>query len=84
MDIDIEKAMEMMKIATQLASEIIAQKDMPARAILNLGADYTLGRITLGLNVHNVLGTHYYRSGMNTNLIPQQGRWFMGSVGFRL
>ena len=29
-------------------------------------------------------GTRYYRSGMNTNLIPQQGRWFIGSVGIRL
>ena len=33
---------------------------------------------------HNLLGTHYYRSGMNTNVIPQQGRWFLASVGIRL
>ena len=60
------------------------QKDMAARAIVNLGGQYTVGPVTLGLDVHNLLGTRYYRSGMNTNLIPQQGRWFIGSVGIRL
>ena len=60
------------------------EKDMPARAIVNLGATYTLGCATFGIDIHNLLGTRYYRSGMNTNLIPQQGRWFMGTVGIRL
>jgi len=59
-------------------------KDMPPRAIINLGAQYTIGPVTLGLDIHNLLGTRYYRSGMNTNLIPQKGFWFMGSVGIQL
>ena len=63
---------------------LILQKDIPARAIVNLGGQYTIGPVTLGLDIHNLLGTRYYRSGMNTNLIPQQGRWFIGSVGIRL
>ena len=63
---------------------IIMQKDMPARAIVNLGGQFTVGPVTIGLNINNLFGTRYYRSGMNTNLIPQQGRWFMGSVGIRL
>jgi iron complex outermembrane receptor protein len=67
-----------------LIKEIISEKEMGARAIVNVGAEYKTGRLTLGLNIHNLLGTKYYRSGMNTNLIPQQGRWWMASVGYRL
>jgi len=63
---------------------VIMKKDMPARAIVNMGGQYTVGPVTLGLDIHNLLGTKYYRSGMNTNLIPQQGRWFLASVGIRL
>ena len=58
--------------------------EMPARCILNIGGEYTIGPVTLGLNIHNLLGTRYNRSGMNTNLIPQQGRWFLGSIAVRL
>jgi iron complex outermembrane receptor protein len=57
---------------------------MPTRCILNIGGEYTFGPVTLGLNIHNLLGTRYHRSGMNTNIIPQEGRWFMGSVAVRL
>ena len=57
---------------------------MPARILFNVGADYQLGPVTLGLNIHNLFDTSYERSGMNTNVIPQQGRWFMGTVGIRL
>jgi len=60
------------------------RKDMSARAIVNMGGNYTLGPVTFGLNLYNLLGTKYYRSGMNTNLIPQQGRWFMASVAVHL
>ena len=70
--------------ALATARDIIMRKDMPARAILTLGGHYVLGAVTLGLDVHNVLGTRYYRSGMNTNVIPQQGRWFLGSIDIRL
>lgn len=63
---------------------IFMHKDMPARAIVNVGGQYKIGAFILGLDIHNLFGTRYYRSGMNTNLIPQQGRWFMGSVGIRL
>ena len=59
-------------------------KEMPARAVVGLGGEYTIGPVTLGLNIHNLFGTHYYRSGMNTNVIPQQSRWFMGTVGVKL
>jgi iron complex outermembrane receptor protein len=60
------------------------RKEIPARAIVNLGGEYTLGPVTFGLNIHNLLGTRYNRSGMNTNLIPQQGRWFLASIGVKI
>ena len=65
-------------------SQIIMHKEMPARAILNLGADYQLGPINLELNINNLLNTRYYRSGMNAPLIPQQGRWFLASIGIKI
>jgi iron complex outermembrane receptor protein len=73
-----------MQSAIFAARGVIIKKEMPARAIVSLGGEYTLGPVTLGLNVHNLLGTHYYRSGMNTNLIPQQGRWFLASIGVKI
>lgn len=70
--------------AVASAGKIISCQEMPSRCILNIGGEYTIGPVTLGLNVHNLLGTKYDRSGMNTSIIPQQGRWFMGSVTVRL
>ena len=81
---DIEQAAAYGQQAIDAMQNIIMHKDMPPRAIINLGAQYTIGPVTLGLDIHNLLGTRYYRSGMNTNLIPQKGFWFMGSVGIQL
>ena len=79
-----EKAAAAWEAAVGAAEKDIAHLEMPARCILNLGGEYTLGPVTLGLNIHNLLNTRYYRSGMNTNLIPQQGRWLMGCIAVRL
>ena len=81
---DIAHARAYTNSALECFRNIVMHKDMPARAIVNLGGQYTLGPVTIGLDIHNLFGTRYYRSGMNTNLIPQQGRWFMGTVGIRL
>ena len=79
-----EKATAAWDAAVDAAQKSITHLEMPARCILNVGGEYTIGPVTLGLNIHNLLGTRYNRSGMNTNLIPQQGRWFMGSIAVRL
>jgi iron complex outermembrane receptor protein len=73
-----------MQEAINTSRYLVMRKEMPARAIINVGGEYAIGIMTLGLDVHNLLGTHYYRSGMNTNLIPQQGRWLIANVGIRL
>ena len=81
---DIEQAEAYTQKGFEALEHIIMHRSMSARAIVNLGGQYQVGPVTLGLDIHNLLGTKYYRSGMNTNLIPQQGRWFMGSIGIRL
>ena len=65
-------------------SQLIMHKEMPARAIVNIGGEYQLGPVNLGLNINNLLNTRYYRSGMNANLMPQQGRWFLASIGIKI
>ena len=79
-----EKAAAAWDDAVASTGKIISRREMPARCILSLGGEYTFGPVTLGLNIHNLLGTHYNRSGMNTNLIPQQGRWFLATIGVKL
>ena len=78
------EAQEAFQAALEYASQTTLNKSMPARAILSIGGDYTIGPVSLGINVHNLLDTVFYRSGMNTNVIPQQSRWFMVSVGIKL
>ena len=70
--------------AVASAEKIVSRKEMSARCIVNVGGTYTLGPVTIGLDIHNLLGTSYHRSGMNTNVIPQQGRWFLATLGVRL
>ncbi len=80
----IEDAFYFTNHAVELMHDIVMKKDMPARAIVNVGADYQIGRLSLGFNVHNLFNTRYDRSGMNTNLIPQRGRWWMATIGYKL
>ena len=79
-----EKAAAYWDEAIASAQKVVSDKEMPARCILNIGGEYTFSHISLGLDIHNLLGTRYHRSGMNTNLIPQQGRWFLATLGIRL
>lgn len=62
---------------------VVSRLDIPAHFICNIGAEYNLGRMTLGLNVRNLFNTHYERSGMNTRLIPQKGCWWMASIAYK-
>ena len=77
-------AAELRAKADEEIRTVSSKGDMPARVIINLGGEYTLGPVTLGFNIHNLLNTSYNRSGINTQLIPQQGRWFMATVGVKL
>ena len=79
-----DRADEYWNEAVASAEAIVSRKDMSARCIVNVGGAYTLGPVTIGLDIHNLLDTRYHRSGMNTNVIPQQGRWFLATLGVRL
>ena len=78
-----EKAAAAWEDAVASTAMIIRREEIPARCIISIGGDYTFGPVTIALHIHNLLGTRYHRSGMNTNVIPQQGRWFMGSITAR-
>lgn len=75
-DIDAEDIAEM-------SGNLIMRKEMPSRVIFNIGAEYQIGKLTLGANIHNLFDTYYYRSGMNTNVVPQKGRWFMFDIAYK-
>jgi iron complex outermembrane receptor protein len=64
-------------------TRIVTDLEMPAHAIVNVGADYQWKKFTLGFNVRNLFNTNYYRSGMNTKLVPQKGLWFMFDVAYK-
>ena len=64
-------------------TRIVTDLEMPARAIVNVGADYQWKKFTLGFNVRNLFNTTYYRSGMNTKLVPQKGLWFLFDVAYK-
>lgn len=75
-DIDVDELEER-------SGNLIMQKEMPSRIIFNIGAEYQIGKLTLGANIHNLFDKYYYRSGMNTNVVPQKGRWFMFDVAYK-
>jgi len=81
---DMETMEKCVRMIDELGSHLNQNIEMPARCIVNLGGEYTLGPVTIGLNIHNLLNTHYERSGFNNNLVPQQGRWFLATVGVKI
>ena len=78
-----DTAKEELEFAFDLLKNVIYKGDMAAQAIVNVGAEYQLGKVTLGVNIHNLFDSHYNRSGMNTKLVPQKGRWFMATIAYK-
>ena len=70
-------------LVQEISDNLIMRKEMPSRVIFNIGAEYQIDRLTLGFNVRNLFNTYYYRSGMNTNVVPQKGCWFMFDVAYK-
>ena len=77
-----EEYLEWMELAKEAYDRLVYQRDMKATLLCNLGAEYQIGKLTLGFDIHNVFNTSRFLSGMNTKLVPQKGRWFMFSVGY--
>ena len=58
--------------------------EVAGRVLVDAGANYKIGRLELGVNVHNLFNRKYYQGGMNSNgALLQQGRWFMADVAYK-
>ncbi len=80
---DQAKIAELNNQIQEIMNHLVMNKEIPARAIFNIGAEYKLDKFTFGLNIRNLFNKQYYRSGMNTNVVPQKGRWFMFDVAYK-
>ena len=58
-------------------------KDVAARVLFDVGATWKWQNFTLDLDVKNLFNHRYTQSGMSTGLIPQRGRWFMATIGYK-
>ena len=70
-------------VAEQAIDErLVSVLPISSRLVLSLGGEYHIGKVSLGLDIHNVLNKKYNQSGMNTGLVPQRGRWILGTIGY--
>ena len=80
---DMEEAQGWYELYEMANSRIVYARDLDARVILDLGAEYQLGKVVLGVDIHNLFNTHGNLSGMNAKRVPQKGRWFTFSVAYK-
>jgi len=73
-----------MQMADLIDNELVTSLYVGSRIVFDLGAEYRIGKVTLGLDIHNLLDKQYNQSGMNTGLVPQRGRWMLGTVAISL
>ena len=67
----------------QLGENLYYKKDINPYFLVDIGANYTWGKLEFALNIHNLLNNKYELSGASTGLIPQKGRWFMFDVAYK-
>ena len=80
---DEEEALGWYELAIEAYNRIVYKKDLDARLTIDLGAEYQIGKFTLGIDIHNLLNKRGYLSGMNTRFVPQKGLWFTASVAYK-
>ena len=68
---------------SNITEHVYTNRDIDSYVLVDMGANYNIGKLQLSLNVNNVLNNHYSLSGANTGLIPQKGRWFMFDVAYK-
>ena len=62
---------------------MLVEYETPGRVLVDLGADYKIGKLELGLNIHNLFDNKYKQGGMNSNsTIIQKGTWVMGDIAY--
>lgn len=57
--------------------------DIPARALVDLGASYRIKMVELGINVYNVANTAYMQGGSSVAPLRQAGLWLLGHVAVK-
>ena len=72
------------ELIQELSDYQIKYEDVPSRFLCDVGAEYTIWKVHLALNVRNLFNKKYSQSGQGTGLVPQRGRWFMISAGIKL
>jgi iron complex outermembrane receptor protein len=72
------------ELIQELSDYQIKYEDVSSRFLCDVGAEYTIGRVQLALNVRNLFNKKYSQSGQGTGLVPQRGRWIMISAGIKL
>lgn len=72
------------EVPDEFGLPIYSEINLPARAILNLGATYKINKLQLGFKTYNTLDKKYEQGGTSIGPIRQQGFWFMGEVSYKL
>ena len=67
----------------KVTNNLYTKKDIDPYFLVDVGANYTWGKLEFALNVHNLLNKKYFLSGASTGLIPQKGRWFLFDIAYR-
>jgi iron complex outermembrane receptor protein len=81
---ELEKEMEEIeKRADAAQAESPVFKEITPRILFDLGATYQWRDLTLDVDVKNIFDKRYYQSGVSTGLIPQRGRWFLFTIGYK-
>ena len=51
----------------------------------DMGANWSWKKLGVNVNIHNLLGTQYWQTGMNISYnLPQQGRWFLVELTYKI
>ena len=58
-------------------------KEISSRVLFDLGATYQWRNLTVDVDIKNLFNKRYYQSGVSTGLIPQRGRWFLVTLGYK-
>ncbi len=74
---------ELLRQAYAEAQDVNVQRDIKPYFLVDLGANYNIGKLQLSLNINNLLNHKYSLSGACTGLIPQKGRWWMFDIAYK-
>jgi iron complex outermembrane receptor protein len=71
------------QVTTEKQNDVPVFKEIGSRVLFDLGATYQWRNLTFDLDVKNIFNRKYAQSGVSTGLIPQRGRWFLATVGYK-